>query len=612
MTYHEPTIASILRLLAEEHQGSVDERTLLDQVLTRRPSSAKNPYATIRDRLRWDGLTLGWVRLSRTQLIPLRIALQDLTFRCQPRDCDLADGLLPVVHLQPFAGLRAYDCLVQDTDGALLPLLGIEQEEFRHPSLPAVDLRAWYERTGFNPGDSIIVTVITAQPVTMRLEHEPYTALRNDAVKAQDTELIDAIVERVRRSQVALVPCDEIVLPIFAAASWRTTYPGTPWQYLVLNDRRLQLVDDIFLTTQHLPVLSLFGHDEVFEAPPQSEQALHAADAALLAEIDALQKELRYARQHDAEAGLWSGQIQRASARFGRFEHTEPGQHSLLGGLEDALYDGMWELDDPWLGEEYEPDPTRLVDTHIYTLEEIQERIFAILPPRDVERLREARPEEAEVIVASHLNRLLVQAPELFPRIDHITPVDYVDHAVTAFDDDEDWHEAWNDDEADDEELDLYDDSDDDFEDQTTLAALDQSGDLIGQFYDYLREMGKRDTTARVRSRALYVYAEFLATFYGRTLAEGDYATLDECLFFYYPQSNAHTSERQVRELCTAIKQLYAFLKERGVIFDNRFAEALWRRRDQAAKVIALYERIPDDSPGSEVLVTNLFFPYIE
>ncbi|HMQ35851.1 MAG TPA: hypothetical protein PKD53_34420, partial [Chloroflexaceae bacterium] len=168
----------------------------------------------------------------------------------------------------------------------------------------------------------------------------------------------------------------------------------------------------------------------------------------------------------------------------------------------------------------------------------------------------------------------------------------------------EDWQEAYDDDEVD--------DLGDALEDEQAGDAFSQSGDLIGQFYDYLLEMGKSEATARVRARALNVYADFLASYYGRSLAEGDYASLDECLFYYYPRQVMNTSARQVREICTALKQLYAFLKQRGVIGDDRFAEALWRRRDQAARVVEIYERISSESPSFELLFERLFQPYTE
>lgn len=600
MTHQEPTIATILRLLANEYDGPVDERRVLERVLERRPSSAKNPYATIRERLRWDGLTLGWLRLNRGQLVPLRIALLGLRFRCLPRPRDVAAGLLPVAHLQPFAGLRNYACTLRDAAGAAIPFVDLDADVGRETALPAFDLAAWYARTGFEPGDSIIVTVTSAEPLELGIEREERLAFRDAAVAAQDAELIEQIVERVRRSQAALVPCDEVVLPIFATASWRNGYPGSPWQHLVLRDGRLQLVDDIFLTSQRIGSLHLFGNDEVFEQTERGERDYQSSDSALLAEIELLQRELRQARQRDAEAGLWSGQVQRASAAFGSVDGS--GGRRPLFGLDEGRDGGDWALDDDW-----DPDGIFAEDEvdmdDPATIDAAQRRMLELIPPADAARLRDARPEEAELIIAGHLNMLLTRAPELFPRLELVAPDEELDPAAEALLSG-DWQEVWEDESVD--------DLGEEFGDDEVGDAFAASADLIGQFHDYLLEMGKSEGTARARARALHVYADFLASYYGRTLASGDYATLDECLFFYYPRRVMNTSSRQVRELCTALKQFYAFLRQRGLVGDERFAEAIWRRRGQAARVVELYERVSSESPSFELLFERLFLPYTE
>lgn len=601
MSHQEPTIASILRLLAAEYDSPIEERRVLERVLEQRPSSAKNPYATIRERLRWDGLTLGWLRLNRSQLVPLRVALQGLRFRCVPRPRDVQAGLLPLAHLQPFAGLRNYDCELRDAAGARMPFLDLDAERGRDTALPAFDLRAWYARTGFQPGDSVLVAVASAEPLALQIEREPAGEFRQAMVASQNDELLEGIVERVRRSQAALVPCDEIVLPVFAAATWRDSYPGSPWQHLVMHDGRLQLVDDIFLTNQRIGSLHLFSSDEVFESAQRAERDHQTVDAALLAEIDTLQRELRRARQGDAEAGLWNGQVQRASATFNGGDESEPARGGLFGLDEDPLDEGRWEPED-WetdavLGDD-EVDPGDPA-----TLAAARERMFAVLPPDVAERLQMARSDEAELIIAQHLNMLLVRAPELFPRLELVAPSDEDDVVSDALLSN-DWQEAWDDE--------LVDELGDDLDGDEISDAFAHSSDLISQFHDYLVEMGKSAATARGRARALHMYADFLASYYGRTLADGDYATLDECLFFYYPRRVMNTSARQIREACTALKQLYAFLKQRGQVSDDRFAEALWRRRDQAARVVELYERISSESPNFELLFERLFLPYTE
>jgi hypothetical protein len=601
MTNHEPTIATILRLLADEYDGPVDERRVLERVLERRPSNAKNPYATIRERLRWDGLTLGWLRLSRSQLVPLRIALQGLHFRCLPRPRDLHAGLLPIAHLQPFAGLRNYECTLRDSAGRTLPFIDLDAEQSQSTALPAFDLRDWYARVGFEPGDSIVVTVASSDPLVLQIEREGQAQFRGAAVAAQDAELVATIVERVRRSQAALVPCDEVILPIFATAPWRNGYPGNPWQHLVMRDGRLQLVDDIFLTSQRIGSLHLFGSDEVFEQAARSERDHQASDNALLADIEALQHELHRARERDAHAGLWSGQVQRASASFGSFDEDEPNHSTIFDSIDPTNGDGDWS------GDTWDPDGIFAEDEidmdDPATIDAARQRMFSLLPAETVERLRNARPEEAELIVAQNLNMLLARAPELFPRIELVPPEEEQDAAAEALFS-SDWQEAWDEDSVD--------DIGDDLETDEAVDAFAASGDLISQFHDYLLEMGKSEGTARLRTRALHIYADFLASYYGRTLADGDYATLDECLFFYYPRRVMNTSTRQVREICTALKQFYAFMKQRGLIGDDRFAEALWRRRDQAARVVEIYEHISSESPNFELLFERLFLPYTE
>lgn len=603
MSTHEPTIATILRRLAKEHDGPVAERRVLEQVLERRPSNAKNPYATIRERLRWDGLTLGWLRLNRHELMPLHVALHGLRFRCVPRAADVAEGRLPLAHLQPFVGLHGTVVQLVDSAGASVARLDLDADSlFQVPdsfNSRSCDLSAWYAATGFSAGDSILVTTIAAEPLTLQIVREPAVEYQRSTVAAQDAELLQAIVERVTRSQLTLIPADEVVLPIFAAAAWRTGYPGTPWQQLVTRDGRLHLIDDLFLTSQIHPALRFFSDDEVFTSMARPERDQIAAAADLLAEIDALQRELRHAREDDADEGLWDGQLLRASAAYGVVDGGQRGFPEIDAFDGDGWSDD-WDPEGPFeVDERLADDPAALY--------EARRRLLAALPPGVAEELNDARPEEAELIIARHLNYLLVHEPALFPRIDVPAEAagDFAQDPDIDLEDDEGWQDAW--DEGDDLVLEL----DEAFWDDDDSVST-RSSELISQFSDYLAEMGKSAATARLRVRDLHIVADFLASFYGRTLAEGDYATLDECLFYFYPRRVMTSTPRQARSICTAVKQFYRFLLDRGVISDDRFAVALWRRRDQAARVVELYDRISSESPNFELLITRLFKPYTE
>lgn len=637
MSHNEPTIASILRSLATQYDGPVSERHVMDRVLEQRPSTAKNPYATIRERLRSDGSRLGWVRLDRDELAPLHAVLKDLRFRCVPTANDVLSGTLPLTRLQPFAGLRDLAPLLYDESGiqfAALRPSGASQYNRQLSALatPSFDLREWYDQHRFAPGDSILVTITDANPLTFQIFYENAARFHSADMAAQDAELIDKIYEQVARSHTLFLSCEDVVLLVFARAAWRTAYPGTAWQTLVEREPRLNLIDGIFITKAQPSFLDAGAYNDWV-------YATQAIDEQLFSEIDQLQDELRVSRQHDAEQGVWDGQFQSRTSisnsrslfdrsRFDPSPGIEPLLHFDADHL-DALNSDEDDLDGDdldWGGDDLNDNDDDLFDeasdvksAEGYSMDfvEAQERLLAILPLDAVRRLQDASSEEAELIIASYLNYLLVRDPSLFVHLDFSAENSALDNAVNdtlvyqsldtlwigesdKWKDNDEWDEVWEDD----WEITFEADTD------HSRNAYVSSSELINQFYNYLIAIGRSLSTARTRTNDLWAYAEFLASSYHRTMIEGDYATLDEFLFSTYPRRTMSLSSRQIRELCTSLKQFYRFLKERGDISDDRFAEAIWRRRDQAAHVFSLYQRIPVDSPDAEKLIARLFAPY--
>ena len=86
MAQQEITISRVLQELAQTYDTIISERELFEQVLQRRPSQAKDPFASIREKLRWDGPQVGWIRLGGNQVVPLRVVRTGLRFRIAPSD----------------------------------------------------------------------------------------------------------------------------------------------------------------------------------------------------------------------------------------------------------------------------------------------------------------------------------------------------------------------------------------------------------------------------------------------------------------------------------------------------------------------------------------------
>jgi hypothetical protein len=646
MEQSEPTISSILLELAAEYNGIVAEREVFDRVLARRPSQAKDPYSSIRNKLRYDAIETGWVRLGGGELIPRRVALQGLRFRVIPSEEEFAGDLLSRVWLIPFVSLRLPEPRIEDADGRPIQsrktTMPSPESSFSFFSSAAQTLGDWFKRTGFEPGDSMLVTISQAEPLTLRLEREPAAAFHAELVAAQERELIEALVAQVTRNRSNMLFPDDAVLPVYARASWRAGYPGRPWQQLVATERRLRLVDGMYLADSSFrrPLDMLFGDE-------QQEQLWEEQDQELLKEIDMFQGDLLASRRDAAARGIWNGVAPRASTGRVIFDMREGTSQVIHPGIVDALIDHTSEIEQrvergDFEGEEWDDefDADELDDMdadsdfesdELYDIEDIEDmqafmeqnpalveatqKLMASLSPAEVEELQAAEtPDQVQRILTRHLNTLLGREPALFAELTPTLPVPSSENGngnghgpnhddLLAIEEESLWIDddgeggEW---EADDDEAEL----------EEINEVIERSNQWMERFYQTLVAQGKSEATAASRTGDLWIYADFLSNYYNRGLEEGDYATLDECLFFFYPRKVINNSPRAAREICTSIKQFYTFLRAEGVIVDDAFAQAMWRRRDQAARAVELYDRIDGDSPQFERLFAHLFAPY--
>lgn len=648
MARNEPTIANLLQELAAQYNRIVAEREVYDHLLALRPSQAKDPYASIRNQLRFGAPRLGWVWLGGGELVPLHVALQDLRFRLIPEESEITGGALIRDRLRPFIPYGRSD--VRLRDGAGRPIetsetsLTIGESIFGTVDVPAMALGSWFQLQRFAPGDSLLVTVRATLPLTLYIEHEPAALFRADDVVLQDRRLLDELAERVGRGSRSLHFAEDIVLPIYVRSVWRTAYPGRPWRQLVANDRRLRLIDDSFVADSSFrrPLDWILGAD-------QDEQTLAENDSQLLDEIKRFQSSLLASRRDDAQRGVWSGVAPRASTarvifdmRAGTTETIYPGVINALldhsADIEEHVargdyLDGSWDLDTDLDDDDFLLDDDELFDLEdtddlqafIHSDPELSEaahRLMDSLTPEELARLQQAKsPDEAQQILASRLTELLKHEPSLFvPLEPPLLSTEYMNgnghangngHVNGAFDPASLDAEVWDDN-------DLFDDEDglgfhnEGSSEQRILSerAMEHSNELIERFYQHQLADGKSETTAGNRSRDLWLFADFLSSYYQRSLDQGDYATLDEHMFFHYPRKVLSSSSRAAREFCTSAKQFYAFLKAQNVIADDAFAVAIWRRRDQAGRIVGLYEQLDSDSPQFERQFAYLFAPY--
>jgi hypothetical protein len=178
------------------------------------------------------------------------------------------------------------------------------------------------QQEGMFDGDTVLVTIEQTSPLTLRFQREPYSAVLSIEARRQEQELLEGIAARVLSSRSLPISAAEAVLPVYARASWRTTYAGRPWQELVMSDRRLRLINGLFLSNRtHHSLVDLFDNQE--------KHAWEAHDAELLAAIDALQHDMLESRREAAAQEIWNGVAPRAStARVSSSIHAPAKQRS--------------------------------------------------------------------------------------------------------------------------------------------------------------------------------------------------------------------------------------------------------------------------------------------
>ncbi len=591
MEQSEPTISSILLELADEYSGIVSEREVFERVLARRPSQAKDPYASIRNKLRYDAIETGWVRLGGGELIPRQAALQGLRFRVIPSEEEFAGDMISRVWLIPFASLRQPAPQLEDADGRSIQTssahLPGSESSFTFFSSEAQTLGNWFRRTGFEPGDSVLVTITRAEPLTLRIEREPAAAFRADEVAAQEHALIEAVASHVARNRSNMLFPDDAVLPAYDLLDQITAFQAD-----LLVSRRDAAMRGIW---NGVAPRASTGR-MIFDMREGTSQVIHPGT------VDAL-------TDHTAE-------IEQRVER-GDFADEEWDDEFDPEELEDLEFDSDFEGDDELFDIENIEDMQAFMEQNP-TLVEATQKLMASLSPAEVEELQAAEtPDQVQRILTSHLNSLLSRDPALFNELTPILPTAHSNgngngngnghgpehddllaiEAETEWVDDEDDDDSWEEDEEDDQL-------------EAVSQVIERSNEWMERFYQAQRAQGKSESTAASRTGDLWIYADFLSSYYNRNLEEGDYATLDECLFFFYPRKVLNNSPRAAREICTSIKQFYAFLRAEGTIVDDSFAQAMWRRRDQAARTIELYDRIDGDSPQFERLFAHLFAPY--
>ncbi len=247
-----PTYENILNELAASLSGPIAVDDLIEQVLARRPSSAKNPRQAVRNALR-NTIPLLFVFLDRQTLLPVRLAMQGARFRLTLGRRTAEQGTLEMEQFASYLPLRfdlsnvrfvdiknnsiptSYRSIFKKTDNVLNALLGTYEE-----TALLANIGAWLRQQNATRHDDLLVTVLDWQNGVLQLEIEPRKKQNPEQIQARDRLLADLIYEILENATHEGIWVQEAIPTAYARLPEKETCPPHHWQIVLEKDGRFR------------------------------------------------------------------------------------------------------------------------------------------------------------------------------------------------------------------------------------------------------------------------------------------------------------------------------------------------------------------------------------
>ncbi len=139
--------------------------------------------------------------------------------------------------------------------------------------------------------------------------------------------------------------------------------------------------------------------------------------------------------------------------------------------------------------------------------------------------------------------------------------------------------------------------------------------DLLEANLAWVKQFLLADAQARPKSPeetgrevyALWLFASYMANHQALSVLDTDFDALFEFFFWWYPRQCPEASRELTEVLFGSLQAFFAFLAEEGAMDSTATVDDFWPYRDQAQRLLALYEQLDPDSPYFEEQFEALF-----
>lgn len=348
---------AVAQILAQV-DGPIALDELAQRVLALCKSQAKDPLGGVRTFIRTEENGGSLVLVDDRTVLPLRIAMRGVRFRCNLSKEEIQRGVL---FIDP-----AFDCFLsrqakpdtirlRDAQGSLPVRLVYVRKTVntifgkQGVEYPAFDLGDWLRAHRARHTDSILVTIEDWEQGHFLLEYEPIKRKRWPEVTRKDRELADILFDMLEDQRSESLIARVAIRTAYARMADPRGYPGNHWHQVIAEDGRMRYDGFMILYGDvRSPFEEMWGEERAPEEKPFSAaqgRQVYRFKATLrhrpglwrkieiqgrqtLAELDAV---LRSAFQHDPWdhlGGFWK-LVPRGKS--GRFREVDIGNVDPLG-----------------------------------------------------------------------------------------------------------------------------------------------------------------------------------------------------------------------------------------------------------------------------------------
>jgi hypothetical protein len=250
----EPTLDQVVESLLAEVDGPVPLDKLVQQVLARRPSKAKNPVQAVTNHIRTSYRQEYYAFLDQNTVMPLRLALQGVRFRVTLDRQMVSSGAVPLVpyfipflrHLRLLGG-SPVEPTFENEQGVEIPsrlmTLRVQQEIFGETTegrVEAVQVKPWLSSLQARRGDSLLFTILDWEAGRFQLTFEPERRRRKTDVARQNRALADLLYDLLEETRDERLLVSDGLRTAYARLASARDYAGDHWTTVIEQDGRMR------------------------------------------------------------------------------------------------------------------------------------------------------------------------------------------------------------------------------------------------------------------------------------------------------------------------------------------------------------------------------------